>query len=100
ERAGLEVADICLQPLASGTVALSPDEKNLGVALIDVGGGTTNVSVFNHGYLASTNVILLCVKNITKDLSIVLIPSTDDSKQIIHICSNNITKVLYIAIGS
>src|SRR5699024_2356196 len=78
ERAGLEVADICLQPLASGTVALSPDEKNLGVALIDVGGGTTTVSVFNHGYLASTNVIPLGGNNITKDLSIGLRTSTVD----------------------
>src|SRR5699024_3234575 len=82
ERAGLEVADICLQPLASGTVALSPDEKNLGVALIDVGGGTTTVSVFNHGYLASTNVIPLGGNNITKDLSIGLRTSTVDAEQI------------------
>src|SRR5690625_2954452 len=52
ERAGLEVADICLQPLASGTVALSPDKKNLVVALIDVERGTTTISVFNYGYLA------------------------------------------------
>src|SRR5699024_1788650 len=59
EHAGLEVSDICLQPLAAGTVALSSDEKNLGVALIDVGGGTTTVSVFENGHLAATNVIPL-----------------------------------------
>lgn len=82
EHAGLDVADICLQPLASGTVALSSDEKNLGVALIDVGGGTTTVSVFEDGYLANTNVIPLGGNNITKDLSIGLRTSTVDAEEI------------------
>lgn len=82
EHAGLEVADICLQPLASGTVALSSDEKNLGVALIDVGGGTTTVSVFENGHLATTNVIPLGGNNITKDLSIGLRTSTVDAEEI------------------
>lgn len=82
EHTGLEVADICLQPLASGTVALSEDEKDLGVALIDVGGGTTTVSVFDNGHLASTNVIPLGGNNITKDLSIGLRTSTVDAEQI------------------
>ena len=82
EHAGLEVSDICLQPLAAGTVALSSDEKNLGVALIDVGGGTTTVSVFENGHLAATNVIPLGGNNITKDLSIGLRTSTIDAEEI------------------
>lgn len=82
EYAGLEVADICLQPLASGTVALSADERNLGVALIDVGGGTTTVSVFENGHLANTKVIPLGGQNITKDLSIGLRTSTADAEEI------------------
>src|SRR5699024_8666934 len=52
ERADLHVADICLQPLAAGSIALSKDEQNLGVALIDVGGGCTTVSVFANDHLA------------------------------------------------
>ncbi|GGB45188.1 cell division protein FtsA [Virgibacillus dakarensis] len=82
ERAGLEVTDICLQPLAAGAIALSKDEKNLGVALIDVGGGCTTVSVFENDHLVSTSVIPLGGDNITKDLSIGLRTSTEDAEDI------------------
>ncbi|MFD2208740.1 cell division protein FtsA [Virgibacillus halophilus] len=76
ERAGLQIGDICLQPLAAGSVALSDDEKNLGVALIDIGGGCTTVSVFEDGHLAGTSMLTLGGDNITKDLSIGLRTST------------------------
>lgn len=82
ERANLNVSDICLQPLAAGTIALSRDEKNLGVALIDIGGGCTTVSVFENGHLVATSVIPLGGNNITKDLSIGLRTSTEDAEQI------------------
>jgi cell division protein FtsA len=82
ERANLEVLDICLQPLASGSIALSKDEKNLGVALIDVGGGSTTVSIFEHDHLVSTSVIPLGGDNITKDLSIGLRTSTEDAEEL------------------
>ncbi|SFD82452.1 cell division protein FtsA [Lentibacillus persicus] len=82
ERAGLQISDICLQPLAAGTVALSKDEKNLGVTLIDVGGGSTTVSVFENDHLAGTSVIPLGGDNITKDLSIGLRTSTEESEDI------------------
>jgi len=82
ERAGLQVADICLQPLAAGTIALSKDEMNMGVALIEVGGGCTTISVFENGYLASANVINLGGDNITKDLSIGLRTSTEEADDI------------------
>jgi cell division protein FtsA len=82
ERAGLEITDICLQPLATGSIALSKDEKNLGVALIDIGGGSTNVSVFEHGILRSTTVIPVGGEHITKDLSIGLRTSTEDAEKI------------------
>ncbi|MFC0524051.1 cell division protein FtsA [Pontibacillus salicampi] len=84
ERAGLEVLDVCLQPLASGSVALSKDEKNLGVALIDIGGGCSTVSVFEHGYLQGTSVVPLGGDNITKDLSIGLRTSTEEAEEIKH----------------
>jgi cell division protein FtsA len=82
ERAGLEITDICLQPLATGSIALSKDEKNLGVALIDIGGGSTNVSVFEQGILRSTSVISVGGEHITKDLSIGLRTSTEDAEKI------------------
>jgi len=82
ERANLEVADICLQSLAQGTVALSKDEKNMGVVLIDVGGGCSTVSVFENDHLIGTNVINLGGDNITKDLSIGLRTTTEEAENI------------------
>jgi cell division protein FtsA len=69
-----------LQPLAAGAIALSKDEKNLGVALIDVGGGCTTVSVFENDHLVSTSVVPLGGDNITKDLSIGLRTSTEEAE--------------------
>lgn len=82
ERANLEVLDICLQPLASGAIALSKDEKNLGVTLIDVGGGSTTISVFENDHLVSTSVIPLGGDNVTKDISIGLRISSEESENI------------------
>jgi cell division protein FtsA len=82
EKAGLTVMDLCLHPLATGEVALSKDEKNLGVALIDIGGGSTTVSVFEHGTLVGTNVLPLGGYNITKDLSIGLRTTTEEAENI------------------
>ncbi|KAA0548021.1 cell division protein FtsA [Bacillus sp. BGMRC 2118] len=82
ERAGLEITDICLQPLATGSISLSKDEKNLGVALLDIGGGSTNISVFDQGTLLSTSVIPIGGEHITKDLSIGLRTSTEDAEKI------------------
>lgn len=82
ERANLQVSDICLQPFAAGTIALSKDEKNMGVALIDVGGGCTTVSVFENDHLVSTSVVSLGGDNITKDLSIGLRTSTEEAEDI------------------
>ncbi|CQR47785.1 Cell division protein FtsA [Paraliobacillus sp. PM-2] len=82
ERAGLEVIDICLQSLAAGSIALSKDEKNLGVALIDVGGGNTTVAVFENDHLISTSVVPLGGDNITKDISIGLRTTSEDAEEI------------------
>lgn len=57
ERAGLEITDIALQPLAAGALVLSKDEKELGVALVDIGGGSTTLAIFEQGYLQYTSVI-------------------------------------------
>ncbi|MEK4801773.1 MULTISPECIES: cell division protein FtsA [Oceanobacillus] len=82
ERANLEVLDICLQPLATGTIALSPDEKNMGVALIDVGGGCSTISVFENDYLQGSSVVSLGGNNITKDISIGLRTTTEEAEDV------------------
>lgn len=82
ERAGLEISDICLQPLAAGSLALSKDEKNLGVALVDIGGGSTTVAVFEQGFLQATSVLPVGGDHITKDISIGLRTSTEDAEKI------------------
>ncbi|SER04092.1 cell division protein FtsA [Gracilibacillus ureilyticus] len=82
EKAGLTVLDLCLHPLATGEVALSSDEKNLGVAILDIGGGSTTVSVFENGSLAGTSVLPIGGYNITKDLSIGLRTTTEEAENI------------------
>ncbi|MBU7592024.1 cell division protein FtsA [Metabacillus halosaccharovorans] len=82
ERAGLEITDICLQPLAAGSVALSKDEKNLGVALVDIGGGSTTIAVFDQNHLIATSVLPIGGENITKDISIGLRTTTDEAERL------------------
>lgn len=82
ERAGLEITDIVLQPLAAASIALSKDERQMGSALIDIGGGSTTVAVFANGGIAGTSVIPVGGDHITKDLSIGLRTATDDAENI------------------
>ena len=69
-RAGIGVKDIVLQPLASSYSVLNSDEKELGCALLDIGGGTTDLAVFNEGAIRYTSVIGLGGKNVTSDIAI------------------------------
>jgi cell division protein FtsA len=82
ERAGLQVADICLQPLATSSVAVSKDEKSLGVCLIDIGGGSTTISIFEQGTLQQTSVIPIGGEHITNDIAIGLRTSMDEAERI------------------
>lgn len=82
ERAGLNIASICLQPLAAGSIAVSKDEKALGVALVDIGGGSMTVSVFEQGSLQSTSVIPIGGDHITNDLAIGLKIPTEQAEQL------------------
>ena len=82
ERAGLEIMDITLQPLAAGSFALSKDERNLGVTLIDLGGGSTTIAYFDQGHLKATSLLPIGGDHITKDLSIGLRTSTEDAEMI------------------
>lgn len=68
EKAGLEVADIILEPLASAEAALSLEEKEAGVALVDIGGGTTDIAIFHEGIIRHTAVIPFGGNVITEDI--------------------------------
>jgi cell division protein FtsA len=82
EKAGLEILDITLQPLAAGSFALSKDEKNLGVTLIDIGGGSTTIALFQQGELMATSVLPIGGEHITKDISIGLRTSSEEAEKI------------------
>lgn len=82
ERAGLDILDITLQPLAAGSFALSKDEKSLGVALVDIGGGSTTIAIFENGYLQATSVLPVGGDHVTKDISVGLRTSTENAEKI------------------
>src|SRR5215510_11436372 len=69
ERCGLSVADVVLEPLASADAVLSEDEKEIGVAVVDIGGGTTDLLLFADGGIAHTSVIPAGGNNITSDVA-------------------------------
>ncbi|MFW5976371.1 MAG: cell division protein FtsA [Bacillota bacterium] len=67
---GLEVNDIVLEPLASSKAVLSEDEKELGVALVDIGGGTTDVVVFHEGSISYTSVLPVGGNHVSNDIAV------------------------------
>ena len=69
ERCGLTVADVVLEPLASAEAVLSDDEKEIGVAVIDIGGGTTDILLYVDGGIAHTSVIPVGGNNVTSDIA-------------------------------
>jgi cell division protein FtsA len=81
-RCGLEVSDLILQPLASSRAVLSEDEKDLGVCLLDIGGGTTDIAVFTHGAIRHTAVIPIAGDQITNDIAMALRTPTKDAEDI------------------
>jgi len=82
KKAGLEVWDLVLQPLASSYALLSPEEEELGVALIDLGGGTTDFAIFYDGSIRHTGVVGLGGKNVTNDIAIGLRTPVDQAEEI------------------
>jgi cell division protein FtsA len=69
-KTGLDVADIVLQQLASSMAVLNEDEKDLGVALIDIGGGTTDIAIFSGGSIVHTAVLSLGGNQVTNDIAV------------------------------
>ncbi len=81
-RCGLEVQDIILQPLASALSVLTADERELGVALIDIGAGTTDITVFTGGAIRHTAVIPIAGDQITNDIAMALRTPIPDAEEI------------------
>jgi len=69
-RAGVDVVDLVLEPIASSHAVLSPDEEEMGVVLVDVGGGTSDLAVFYDGSIRHTAVVGLGGENVTHDVAI------------------------------
>jgi cell division protein FtsA len=82
KKAGLDVWDLVLQPLASSYALLTPDEEELGVALVDLGGGTTDFAIFYDGSIRHTGVVGLGGKNVTNDIAIGLRTPVDRAEEI------------------
>lgn len=81
-RCGLEVEQLILQPLASAHAVLTEDERELGVALIDIGGGTTDIAIFSGGSIRHTAVIPIAGDQITNDIAMALRTPTKDAEDI------------------
>src|SRR5579862_242693 len=69
-KAGLNVAEICLEPIASAEAVLAEDEKELGVILVDIGGGTSDIAIFKNGAIVYTGVLAIGGNHITNDISV------------------------------
>jgi cell division protein FtsA len=81
-RCGLEVEDLVLEQLASGYAVLSEDEKDLGVCLVDMGGGTTDIAVFTEGSIRHTAVIPIAGDQVTNDIAVALRTPTQYAEDI------------------
>ncbi len=81
-RCGLEVDDIVLEQLASCTAVLTEDEKELGVCLIDIGGGTTDIAIFSGGAIRHTSVIPIAGDQVTNDIAVALRTPTQNAEEI------------------
>jgi cell division protein FtsA len=81
-RCGLEVDDIILEQLASSYSVLTEDEKDLGVCLVDIGGGTTDIAVFTEGSIRHTAVIPIAGDQVTNDIAVALRTPTQFAEEI------------------
>jgi cell division protein FtsA len=82
QRAGMRVNDLVLEPLASAHAVLEPEEREMGVVLLDIGGGTTDVAVFFEGSIRHTCIVPLGGSNVTSDIAIGLRAPIDRAEEI------------------
>lgn len=81
-RAGIEVSELVLQPLASSYAVLTSDERELGCAVLDIGGGTTDIAVFYHDAIRHTSIIGIGGKIVTSDIAIGLRTPVENAEAI------------------
>ena len=81
-RCGLEVDDLILEQLSSANAVLSDDEKELGVCLVDIGGGTTDIAVFTDGSIRHTAVIPIAGDQVTNDIAVAMRTPTQHAEDI------------------
>jgi cell division protein FtsA len=81
-RCGLEVEDIILEQLASSYAVLTDDERELGVCLVDIGGGTTDIAIFTEGAIRHTGVIPIAGDQVTNDIAMALRTPTQFAEEI------------------
>jgi len=82
KRCGLEVVELILQPLASSEAVLTKDEKELGVCLVDIGGGTTDIAIIKNGSIQHTAVIPIAGDQITNDIAVAFRTPTQSAEDI------------------
>ena len=82
ERCGLQVKDVILEQLASSYAVLTDDERELGVCLVDIGGGTTDIAVFTEGAIRHTAVIPIAGDQVTNDIAMALRTPTQNAEEI------------------
>jgi cell division protein FtsA len=87
QRCGLEVSEIILEQLASSHSVLTEDEKELGVCLVDIGGGTTDIAIFTEGAIRFTSVIPIAGDQVTNDIAVALRTPTQSAEQIKKKCA-------------
>ncbi len=81
-RCGLEVEDIILEQVASGSAVLTEDEKDLGVCLVDIGGGTSDIAIFAGGAIRHTAVIPIAGDQVTNDIAMALRTPTQNAEDL------------------
>ena len=84
EMAGISVADVVLEQLASADAVLSEDERELGVAVLDIGGGTSDLAVYQHGSIRHTKVLPVAGNHFTQDIAVGLRMTVKDAERIKH----------------
>ncbi|OHE58938.1 MAG: cell division protein FtsA [Thermodesulfovibrio sp. RBG_19FT_COMBO_42_12] len=82
EKIGIEVIDIVFEPLASAGATLTDDEKELGVAIVDIGGGTTDIILYKNGWLRHTSVLGIGGNHFTNDIAVGLRISVSEAERI------------------
>ena len=79
---GLVVDHVVLEPLASSEAVLTPDERDLGVCLVDIGGGTSDIAVFNSGAIHYTSTIPVAGDHVNRDIAVALSTRVQDAEQL------------------